>query len=399
MKRAHLELWTGLGGDMFVGALLDAGWSSERLSSLVDRLGLHGVHVRIERRQQGELTGLGIVVVGEDDPPHRGIEEIRPLVRRAAFSDDVADRAIGVFQRIAEAEARIHGVPEDRIHFHEIGAVDSIVDVLATVQGLSDLQIEAVTASSLPVTGGVIRMAHGELPVPAPATSLLMRGWPVHTIPGEGEFLTPTAAALLSVLASSASLPDMTVHAVGWGAGTRTHPTLPNLVRLWIGEATPSRAAPYLRQVVVLECQIDDMDPRFLASEAEGLRAAGARDVYLTSVQMKKGRPGILLTVICDPDQSSQLAARTLDRTTTLGVRERREARWELPRAAGSVDTPWGPVRVKWIHRAGAWEASAEADDLVLRSAESGVPLLAIAASVAETVRDLEPPQFEPPHY
>lgn len=394
MKRAHLELWTGLGGDMFVGALLDAGWSEERLTALVDRLGLPGARVRIERRRQDELTGLGIVVEGEAEPPHRGIPEIRPIVERAAFSREVAERAMAVFQRIAEAEARIHGVPEERIHFHEIGALDSIVDILACVQGLSDLEVEALTASSLPMTSGTIRMAHGELPVPAPATSLLMRGWPVHPIAGEGEFLTPTAAALLSALATPSSLPAMTVRAVGWGAGTRAHPTLPNVVRLWMGvSAAPARrGAVEARQVAVLECQIDDMDPRFLAAEAEALRSAGARDVFVAPVQMKKGRPGILLTVICDPGGATELAGQILARTTTLGVRERIETRWELPRAAGSVDTPWGPVRVKWILRSGEWEANAEADDLIRRSGESGMSVRAIASTVEEAIRGLEPP-------
>ena len=243
-------------------------------------------------------------------------------------------------------------------------------------------------------------MAHGELPVPAPATSLLMRGWPVHPIAGEGEFLTPTAAALLSELATPAGLPAMTVRSIGWGAGTRAHATLPNVVRLWIGDSAsgPARGEPLeVRQVAVLECQIDDMDPRFLAAEADALRSAGVRDVLLAPVQMKKGRPGVVLTVVCDPSHARELAARILARTTTLGVRERLETRWELPRAAGSVDTPWGPVRVKWILRGGQWEASAEADDLIRRSGEAGKSVRAIATLVEQEIRQLEPPSVRPP--
>jgi uncharacterized protein (DUF111 family) len=242
-------------------------------------------------------------------------------------------------------------------------------------------------------------MAHGELPVPAPATSLLMRGWPVHTISGEGEFLTPTAAALLSELAAPSPLPAMTVHSIGWGAGTRAHATLPNVVRLWIGDSAsvPAQGKPLdARQVAVLECQIDDMDPRFLAAEADGLRSAGARDVLLAPVQMKKGRPGVLLIVVSDPSHAPELAARILARTTTLGVRERIETRWELPRAASSVDTPWGVVRVKWILRAGVWEATAEADDLIRRSEEAGKSVRAIASLVEAEIRRLEPPSVGP---
>ncbi|MCA9728176.1 MAG: LarC family nickel insertion protein, partial [Candidatus Eisenbacteria bacterium] len=370
-----------------------------RLRSLVRRLGV-GAEVRVERRVHGGITGCGIVVAADETQPHRGMPEIEPLLSRAAFSTEVADRAIGVFRRIAEVEARVHGVPVEAIHFHEIGAVDSIVDILATVQALQDLAVGEITCSSIPLTSGRVRMAHGELPVPAPATSMLLTGWPVHRIDGEGEFLTPTAAGLLAALARPSAFPAMEIAAIGWGAGTRTHPSLPNVFRLWLGAPAPSARGerpftPGFRVVSVLEAQIDDMDPRFLAAEIELLRAAGARDVFLSAIQMKKGRAGTLLTVVCDPGQVDELSTMVLRHTTTLGVRQRTEVRHEVDRQEGSVDTPWGPVRIKWSRKPDGWEAHPESDDLVERARRADLPIRILVERVAREIERLSAPRAD----
>jgi uncharacterized protein (TIGR00299 family) protein len=313
------------------------------------------------------------------------------------MSEETIERALAVFERIAEAEARVHGVPVETIHFHEIGALDSIVDVVAAAQAIEDLGIDRLTASPIPIGGGTVRMEHGLLPVPAPATAMLLEGWPILSVPDSGEFITPTGAALLAVLAHpEAQLPSMRVRRVGWGAGTKEHPRLPNLVRLWLGEPAPSvtESRPLsVRTVSVLETQLDDCDPRWLALETEQLRREGALDVFLDPAQMKKGRLGTRVTVIAAVESADRLARILLERTPSLGVRIREERRWEVERREGWVETPLGRVRVKWVRRPDGWIPRVEADEVARLSAARGES----ASDIAEMLlRALGPARTDP---
>lgn len=467
MKVGYFELWTGLSGDMWVGACLDAGWPESRLQECAKALGLPEVVVRVERRVHGGLSGLGIRVesVGSSTPhhdhahdahdhdghdhdghahehhshsheqhshahehhshshshshphephshshshahshehdhgAHRSFTEIARLIEAAALPDAARANAIGTFRRLGEAEARIHAVPLDAVHFHEVGAADSIVDIVAACVATHDLGISSWQCGALPVSGGEVEMAHGRLPVPAPATALLMEGWPIRPVAAEGEFLTPTAMALLRQLAIPVpGMPALSIERVGFGAGTRTHPLRPNLVRLWIGEAPasaiPSKGERYYadREVVVLETQVDDLDPRILAALAERLLDAGARDVYRSALLMKKGRQGTLLTIVAKPEDEERLARMLFEESSTLGVRTRREHRFELLRAAQNVRTTLGEIRVKWARRGERISVGAEHDDLLRLAAEHRLPVPEVHRRVAGELEQLAPP-------
>lgn len=419
MKTAWVEIWTGLSGDMLAGALLDAGWSEARLRQVVEALGLGDAEVRVERRKHRGLTGLGLAIVPPGPQKARHYTEIVERIEAAGLPPRAADAARATFRCLGEAEARIHGVALERVHFHEIGAVDSIIDIVATCVALCDLGISRLLAGPIPIGRGEVEMDHGRLPVPAPATALLLEGWPVRPVEEEGEFFTPTAAALLRVLASpAAAMPSMQVERVGYGAGSREHPRYPNLVRLWIGQAADQpegrssggpvglearadggssggrgrggagTAVPLFSRVAVLETQVDDMDPRFLALLADRLLGLGALDVTRTAVAMKKGRLGTRLEVICRPDDSVRLAREILAGSTTLGVRTREEGRWELPRREMQVQTSLGRVRVKTIRRDSGEEVRPEYDEVVRLAGETGRGVDEILAILA---RELGP--------
>ncbi len=443
MKVLYFELWTGLSGDMWVGSLLDAGWPADRLDWLVRALGFDDVEVLVERRLHQGLSGLGIRVrdrtssnAGEVDPsqrnahghghdhshPHshehhdhhappsddpvrhegsgahaaRGLSEILARVRRAGLPAAVEARIVATFQLLGAVEARIHDIPIEQVHFHEIGAVDSIVDISAAVLALHDLEIERVFCGPLAIGGGEIQMDHGRIPSPAPATSLLLEGWPVRPADAEGEFLTPTAAALLRTLASPVGgRPALAVERIGFGAGTRRHPTWPNLVRCWIGELLGEAAgsagqpvdeetAPWrCSTVAVLETQVDDLDPRVLASAADRFLAAGALDVLRTSVAMKKGRGGVLVTLIARPEDEARLVGLLAAETKSLGVRVRLDRRWERVRRLAEVDTPWGRLRVKEIREDGGVRVVPEFDDVRAIADRTGEPIGNVLAEVS----------------
>lgn len=411
-RTAWIEFWTGLSGDMFVGALLDAGWSETSLRAGVEALGLGALGIEVVRRRHRGLTGLGITVTAPGEDKARHFTEIAALIEGASLPERPRRRAIEVFRLLGEAEARIHGIPLERVHFHEIGAVDSIVDIVAVCLAVEELGIGELFAGAVPIGRGFVSMDHGRLPVPAPAASLLLAGWPIRMVEDEGEFLTPTAAALLRVLARPRStMPSMRVEAVGFGAGTREHPSHPNLVRIWIGERTESAglrawetadagvagppvgelsgpgpeagaavSIPRLDRVSVLGTQVDDMDPRYLALLADQLLGAGALDVSRTAVSMKKGRLGTRLEVICRPDDAFRMARMILAESTTLGVRVREEGRWELPRQEEQVTTSLGPVRVKRVGRERGDRLVLEFDEVVRLAEAAGRPVEEIRA-------------------
>jgi len=348
MKIAYLDCFSGISGDMFLGALLDAGLSFDQLKEGISRLPLTGY--RIETRPEGRHQIFGTrfsVVVEEGLHSHRDLKLIRTLIRQADLPVTVREKSIGIFESLARVEGEIHNRPAEEVHFHEVGAVDSIVDIVGTVYGLECLNVGKIFASPLPLGSGFTQSAHGTIPVPAPATLGLLKGILLMGGGTPHEMVTPTGAALIRGLADSfGPMPPMTLDTIGYGVGSRDLPDRPNLLRILMGRDRPGDAT---ETVVVLETNVDDTSPEWLGFLMERLLDAGALDVIFIPVQMKKGRPGVQIQVVGTPDQGDLLMAILMEETTTLGVRFRYSQRKVLPRSFKEVDTPWGRIRVKTV--------------------------------------------------
>lgn len=374
MREAYLDLWTGLSGDMMVGAIVDAGWPEEEIQTVLDSIGIPEVRVAVETRRSHGLAGKGIRVTAAGEPPARSFREIRRILVESSLEPAVRDRSVLLFRKLAEVEGRLHDADPEGVHFHELGAIDSIADIVLAVAGLRRLGVERLSCGEVPVSRGIVETAHGPLPVPAPATLRLLEGLPIRWLPIEGEWLTPTGALILSTLVDSfGPPPGMRLGRVGIGVGTRKSEDRANIVRLLVGE-DEGRAGESVGWVSVIEANIDDLDPRHEAEAVRRLEIAGALDVFRVDASMKKGRRGAILTVLCRPDAEERLGSILLQETTTLGVRIRREIRRELERWITPVETPYGEVRIKWSRFRGLPRPAAEFEDLRLRAEEAGVP-------------------------
>jgi hypothetical protein len=384
----YIECFSGAAGDMLLGALVDAGVPVEALRTALGSLGVDHV-VSESRVMRSGLAATRIEVVphvhhhahthdhahphSHGDDAHRSLSEIVHLIGHSALSPAGKARAAALFRRLGEAEAAIHDVPIDAIHFHEVGAVDSIIDICGVVFALDWLGIDDIVASPLNVGGGSVEIAHGTFPVPAPATVLLLKGVPIYSAGPQVELTTPTGALLVSDYARGyGPAPAMTIDRIGYGAGARDFPTVPNVVRVLIGERTGAKNDSVLK----IECEIDDMNPQWFAPASDRLFKAGALDVFLTSVLMKKGRPGTLVTVLA-PEAHRQAVIDVLFRdTTTLGVRIESVTRETLDRRWVDVSTSGGPVRIKVAERAGViLNAAPEFDDCLRIAEATGRPL------------------------
>jgi len=343
-RLAYLDCVGGLAGDMLLAALLDAGGDIELLRAVPGRLGLDGVEIAAERVDRQGVGALHVTVTAPDDPGHRDWQTIRDLVERADLPSAVRDRSLAVFQGLAEAEGRVHGIPADDVHFHELGAVDTLIDVCGAVSLLDALGVEEITCSPLPVSRGLVRAEHGTLPLPSPATAELLTGAPLYGVDADAELVTPTGAALASALVTSwGALPPLTLERVGCGAGTRDLPGRPNVVRVFLGET----AAPATAEVALLETNLDDLSPELVPDAVERCYAAGALDVWTVPAQMKKGRPGFVLAALARPVDEQAVARAILEETSALGLRVSRLRRYELEREERVVDLDGGSVRVK----------------------------------------------------
>ena len=383
MKVAYLDAFSGISGDMTVGALLDLGLPLAAVRDAIAQLRLEGVEVdatRIERSGIG-ATKFHVRVHGEHPDHghhahhhgHRAYADIRALLERSALDARVRADALAIFARLADAEGRVHGVPTERVEFHEVGALDAIVDVVGAALGFAHLGAEAIHASALPLGQGRVRSAHGPLPVPAPAVVELLAGRPVRLDDGAAELVTPTGAAIVAALARTEPVPELRISAVGYGAGERTLTDRPNLLRILVGE--PALGAG-VDEVVVLETTIDDMSPQLYEHVLDRLFAAGARDAFLVPVVMKKSRPATMLRVLAAPADRERLATIVLAETSSIGLRWTTWRRTVLPREERTVETPYGAVRVK-IARApdGTVNVAPEFDDCRRLATERGVPL------------------------
>ncbi len=381
MKIAILDPFSGISGDMMLGALIDAGLDAAWLRALPARLGLDGVTVRIERVQR---AGISCAKVDFDIPPQphgRHMKEIRAIVERAALPPRVAARALAAFEAIAEVEGTIHGVSPEKVHLHEVGAVDAILDVVGAVWGVEQLGIGTVYCGAITVGDGSVQAAHGVLPVPAPATLRLLEGHVIRPGPdGAGELVTPTGAALVRVLSSGPPPASYVPARSGFGAGTRDPHGRPNALRLILAEPASSEAL-LVEQLVLLSTDIDDMDGESLAAAAEALRAAGALDVVLLPTVMKKGRPGVRVNVLCTGALAGPLENALFTQTSAIGVRRTPVERHALPREERVVQVLGRDVRAKFVMTpAGIFRGKAEYEDLASVAAASGRPLREVQA-------------------
>ena len=412
----YFDCFSGISGDMVLGALIDAGLPFDELKRALGSLAVSGYHVHADRVLRAGVSATKFTVHDHDrgeqshhhnhgqahdhdlghqhghdhggadvhEPghahPHRSLPDIFALIDTSALSASGRDRAKALFHRLAEAEAAIHQMPVEQVHLHEVGAVDSIVDIVGAVFGLEWFGVDQMVASALNVGGGMVQTAHGLFPVPAPATVRLLGGAPVYGGTVQKELVTPTGALIVSSYASSfGPIPAMTVEQVGYGAGDHDFASTPNVLRVLVGRAASVR--PAAGRVVVVECEIDDMNPQIFGVAMERLYAAGALEVFYVPVQMKKNRPGTLLTVVAPPERREALAEIIFRETTTIGLRYSEVDRECLEREIVAVETPVGPVRFKLAWRDGCLvNAVPEFDDCAALAAARNLPVKEVQA-------------------
>ena len=433
MRIAYLECFSGISGDMFLGALVDAGVPARVLEETVAALDV-GARLEISRvvRSGISATKVDVWVAGEKDlpreefwerqeqehshahshehehrghshdgkssraaapaphehsHPHRGLTEIRGIIGKAGISETAKATAIAIFEALGAAEAKIHNTSVESVHFHEVGAVDAMVDIVCAAVGVEALRVDEIVCSPLNVGGGTVKCAHGTLPVPAPATVELLKDAPVYSSGVQAELVTPTGAAIVKTLARRfAAFPEMKIENSGYGAGSRDFPGHANVARLTVGQAASKLAGKTASDVItILEANLDDLNPQVFGYVMDRLLEEGALDAFGMPVQMKKNRPGTLLTVLCKPEDASKLAELIFSETTTLGVRRREEVRQTLARRWESVRTPWGEVRIKIASMNGTVTNFApEYEDCRRIAAEHRVPLKRVMGEAVE---------------
>ncbi len=386
MKLAYFDCFSGISGDMTLGALVDAGCDLELLRSGLQGLQVPGWTISSEKVWKNGISATFIRVVTEDQTKHRSLSAILEIFEKSQLSESVRKNAAAIFRKLGEAEASVHDVPLEKIHFHEVGAVDAIVDIVGACIGFDALGIQKFACSPLNVGGGTAKMAHGVLPVPAPATTKLLQGKPTYSNGVQRELVTPTGAAIVSTLCDSfGPQPQMTVSSIGYGAGSTDLEVQPNVVRIMIGEADEKVVPGFNEEISVIEANLDDMNPQIYGYLLEKALAAGALDVYTTPVQMKKNRPGTLLTLLCKPQDTNSLMSLVFAETTTIGARTYRAQRRTLPRESVNVHTQFGDVRVKLSRVNGQiLHVAPEFDDCRKLAVEKNIPLQQI---IGEAVR------------
>lgn len=387
MRAAYFDAFGGASGDMVLGALLDAGAPLAEARGAVRRLGIRGLDLAVRRVRRAGLSAAKAFVRAPAAPPSRGrrLPEIERLLGRVRLDTAVRRDAVAVFRRLGEAEAKVHGVPLRRVHFHEVGALDALADVVGSCAAFHALGLGRAAVSPLPVGPGEGAAGHGRIPLPGPAVAELLKGFEVRPAPGAGETVTPTGAALLAVLGAPGTIPPMRLSAVGTGAGDRDEPGRPNVLRVLVGDAAP---APWRAdRVAVLETQLDDASPQILGALFEAALAAGALDVFEAPVLMKKNRPGVLVAIVAPPERAPAMADLLFRETPTLGVRVRVSDRWILDREVRTVRTPYGPVRVKLGLRGDeVVNAVPEFESVRAAAARRGVPVKRVMRAAAAAV-------------
>lgn len=378
MRLAYFDCFSGISGDMALGALLSAGAPQEALEEVWRSLPLQGWSSQLDRTTVNGIEAVDVTIRSEEEQPHRHLSDVLAVIEASSASARAKGWASAVFRRLARAEAQVHGTTIEHVHFHEVGAVDAIADILGVCVLLDALGVEAVECSPLPMSRGFVQAAHGVIPVPPPAVMELLRG--VEVVPDDavqGETVTPTGAALMVTLARRfGGFPRMRIEQVGYGAGKKRFEVRPNLLRVVVGESLPELP---VQETVLIEVNLDDMNPEWYPAVQQKLFEAGALDVYYTPIQMKRGRPATQLSMLCEPGREIALLETLFRETTTFGARFSRWQRLCLERRWETVSTCYGEVRVK----VGVWNgeavtASPEYADCAARAQEHGVPLKAV---------------------
>ena len=391
MTVLYLDTVAGISGDMTVGALLSLGLPLERLRTELGRLPVDGYTITATSRPVNAIVATKFDVHLASGRPHahghRPYRAIRELLEQSPLDPAVRHTALAIFAKLAEAEGRVHGVPADAVTFHEVGAIDSIVDIVACAVGLHWLGIERTYVAPLPLGSGVVASQHGSLPVPGPATVEVLRGFPVRIGDGDTELVTPTGAAIVATLATPGPVPTLRISGVGYGAGQRELADRPNVLRMIVGEVETGTSH---EQLTLIDTNVDDLNPEFYDYVIERLFEAGARDVYLTPVHMKKNRPGVVLSVLCATADRDALAAIVFAETSSLGVRMHTVDRVALPRVTREVTTAYGAVRIKVATAPdGSTNVAPEYDDCRRLARAHQVPLKRVYHAALLAVRAL----------
>ena len=346
MRIAYFDCFSGISGDMVLGALLDIGVPREVLFEELRKIPVTGYSLRAVKEERGLISGTRVIVEVEEQP-HRSLGDIRELIYQSKLNEGVQGKILDIFEKLAQAESRVHHLPISEVHFHEVGAVDSILDIAGAVIGLEYLKVERVLSSPVPVGRGFVTTHHGILPLPAPATVQLLEGVPIYGSKAARELVTPTGAALLACLVKAyGPIPEMTLQVSGYGVGKDLASDPPNLLRMLVGVSATVWEG---RRLILLETNIDDMNPEFYGYVLDRLFALGVLDASVIPIQMKKNRPGVMLQVLVEPVLQPQVIELFFRETTTLGVRIQEVKRVELSRKLEMLDTPYGPCQVKRV--------------------------------------------------
>ncbi|MEN3012603.1 MAG: nickel pincer cofactor biosynthesis protein LarC [Dictyoglomus thermophilum] len=383
MKALYFDCFSGISGDMILGALIDLGIDVEKWKTELNKIPVKGYKIEISKKQKNSIWGTDVNIIIDDHHSHRHLEDLLKIVDESGLSENIKTKAKNIFYKIAEAEAKIHNQPIDEVHFHEIGALDTIIDVLGSLILLEMLEVEEIYSSPLPLGSGFVNTAHGTIPVPAPATLEILRGIPVYRDGREGELVTPTGAAIISTVANFVQeLPPIRVDKIGYGCGKKDF-SFPNLLRVYVGELVESTVK---ERNIVLETNIDDMNPQIFGYLVEKLFKEGALDVFLTPVYMKKGRPGILLSVIAPLVMEERLSEVIFRETTTLGIRKIYVDKKIMPREIKEIETKWGKVRIKVANINGIRKAYPEYEDCKSIAERENIPLKDVILEIEKLI-------------
>ncbi|HEX8188691.1 MAG TPA: nickel pincer cofactor biosynthesis protein LarC, partial [Pyrinomonadaceae bacterium] len=399
LKTLYFDCFAGVSGDMTLGALVGAGADARELTGRLALLGVGGYEIGFEKVDRSGINATRAVVrLTREDSRHRHLSHIEKIIGDSRLNDPVKERALKIFRRLGEAEARVHGVPVERIHFHEVGAVDAIVDVVGACIGFELLQVERFVSSALHVGSGTVEMAHGRFPVPPPAVAELLKGAPVYSTDIVGELVTPTGAAIVATVCEEfGALPRMSIEATGYGAGGREYKNFPNVLRVLVGESdgaggTRAGVPPQGdEELLMVETNVDDVSPQVLGYLLERALEGGALDCFFTHAQMKKGRPGVLVSILCRPSDGEAMQGLLFAETPTLGVRSYSVRRRALEREAVTVETEFGTIAVKVARKEGRTVgATPEYEDCRAAALAHNVPLRVVQEAALAAFRRSE---------
>jgi uncharacterized protein (TIGR00299 family) protein len=392
MKTLYFDCFAGASGDMILGALVSAGVEPQALTDQLDLLGVSGWKIDFEKVDRSGISATYARVQTAHEHAHRHLGDIIKIIDTSALTEGVKNRAIRIFSLLAEAEGRVHNQPADKIHFHEVGALDAIVDVCGAAIGFELLGIERFISSPLRVGTGMVEMAHGRFPIPPPAVTELLKEKPIYAGDIEGEFVTPTGAAIISAVCESfGPMPAMNIQSTGYGAGSRNHKNFPNALRVFVGESGDA-AGSADETLLMIETNIDDLSPQVLGYVMDRALELGALDCYLTHTQMKKNRPGLLLSVLCRPAEREKFLQMIFTETTTIGARSYEVVRRALARTTVRVETQFGPIDVKVAYPNdgnSAVNAMPEFEQCRTAARAAGVPLRQVQEAACAAYREM----------